>query len=498
MSLAAVQPAPMRLEQLLAGVGETPAGALEVTGLATDSRQVAPGDLFLACAGGARHGVEYIDDAVARGAVAVLWEGEQPPAATVPSIRVTDLHRRVGEIASRFHGNPSANMLVVGVTGTDGKTSGTHLLTQALMHLGRTSGYLGTLGYGWLDALAVPTHTTPDAVSLQGWLARLAAAGTEAVALEVSSHALDQYRVNGTDIDIAVLTNIGRDHLDYHGSMEAYALAKRRLFEFAGLDHVILNVDDPTGAAWFADMAERSTSVAYGLMPHTPPLAGLHVFATDLLTRPGGLVIEVDSSWGRMRVESGLLGRFNAYNLLAVLAVLLVDGVAPDRAVAALAALQTVPGRMEVVDAQGRGPLVVVDYAHTAGALEHALRALGEHVDGRLHCVFGCGGDRDAGKRPLMGAVAARLADWVWVTDDNPRHEDGDAIVRAIVSGMPGGAAVTVQRDRAAAIAEAIAAAGANDAVLIAGKGHETDQQIGDERRPFDDRLAARRVLEAA
>lgn len=498
MSPAALQPAPMRLDRLLAGLGEAPAGELAVTGLATDSRKVAPGDLFLACGGGERHGMAYIDDALARGAVAVLWDGEQPPAVTVPAIRVTDLHRHVGEIASRFHGNPSTSMLVVGVTGTDGKTSGTHLLTQALTHLGRTSGYLGTLGYGWLDALAVPTHTTPDAVSLQGWLARLAAAGAEAVALEVSSHALDQFRVDGTDIDIAVLTNLGRDHLDYHGSVEAYAAAKRRLFEFAGLDHVILNIDDPTGAAWFADMAERGASVAYGLMPHTPPIAGLHVFATDVLTRPDGLVVEVDSSWGRLRLESGLLGRFNAYNLLAVLSVLLVDGVAPDRAAAALASLRTVPGRMEVVDAQGQGPLVVVDYAHTAAALEHALRALGEHVDGRLHCVFGCGGNRDAGKRPLMGAAAARLADWVWVTDDNPRHEDGDAIVRAIVAGMPGGAAVTVERDRAAAIAEAIAAAGPNDAVLIAGKGHETDQQIGDERRPFDDRLAARRVLEAA
>ncbi len=471
---------------------------VQISGVETDSRRIRAGNLFLACAGGHNHGLDFVDEALARGAAAVAWDAQTPPELDVANLRVPELHRHLGEIAARFYDHPAADLSLIGITGTDGKTSCAHVLAQACALLGQPCGYMGTLGYGLLPDLAPATHTTPDAVTLQTWLARLRDAQAKSVALEVSSHALDQGRVDGLGFDVAVLTNIGRDHLDYHASLEAYIAAKHRLFEGANLKAAVLNVDDEYGARWLHALAPGVDAVAYGLDSPCIPAQARHVVAREVLAQPQGLALNIDSSWGELRIESPLLGRFNAYNLLAALAVLLLRGIQPDAAAAALCKVVTVPGRMQLVDAVPGRPLVVVDYAHTPGALEQALRAVCEHASGRIFCVFGCGGERDTGKRPLMAAAAAKQADALWITDDNPRGEDPVRIVADILSGLPSETSATVEHDRARAIAQAIDAAGPGDAVLIAGKGHETYQIIGNERRDFDDREAARRVLEAA
>lgn len=491
-----------RLSELLAGVTRAPVADVAIGGITGDSRRVRPGYLFLARPGGHRHGLEFAPEAVSRGAAAVVWDGDpaDPRAAalTVPTVRVPGLSHRAGEIAARYYGEPSRSLFVTGVTGTDGKTSCAHILAQALDIVGQRCGYLGTLGYGTLADLAPAMHTTPDAVELQEWLARLVATGADAAALEVSSHALHQGRADGVAFDVAVLTHIGRDHLDYHGSARAYAAAKRRLFEMPGLGAAVLNADDAHGRAWLETLPDSVEPVAYGLDADAVPGDCRRLVAREVLAQPHGLTLDVTGDWGDLRVHSHLLGQFNAYNLLAALAVLLLRGVTPHEAAAALDRVATVPGRMELVAGGVGRPLVVVDYAHTASALEQALLAVAAHGRGRLLCVFGCGGERDRGKRPLMAAAAARHADAIWITDDNPRGEDPKTIVADIVAGLPAAAPVTVEHDRARAIAAAIAAAGPGDAVLIAGKGHETYQLVGGQRRPFDDRAAARQALEAA
>lgn len=502
MSLAEANVSPGRLPDLLAGLADVPVPDVEIAGVTADSRRVRSGYLFLARPGGSRHGLDFVSEAVTRGAAAVVWDGDgedsRAGASGVPAVRVPDLVHRAGEIAARYYGRPSRDLFVAGITGTDGKTSCAHILMQALELAGRPCGYLGTLGYGMLNDLAPAPHTTPDATDLQGWLARLVAAGADTAAVEVSSHALAQGRVDGVDFDVAVLTNIGRDHLDYHGGAAVYAAAKRRLFEMPGLGAAVLNADDAHGRAWLETLPAGVEPVAYGLSPEAIPPGVRRLAAIDVLTQPHGLSLDVTGDWGDLRVHSRLLGRFNAYNLLAALAVLLLHGVEPAAAASALGRIETVPGRMELVDGGPGRPLVIVDYAHTAGALEQALRAAAAHGRGRLICVFGCGGERDRGKRPLMAAAAARHADAVWVTDDNPRGEDPQAIVDDVLAGFPPAAPVIVEHERAAAIAAAIAAADPGDAVLIAGKGHETYQLVAGQRRPFDDRAAARRALEAA
>lgn len=501
MTLAEANVAPRPLDALLAGMTASPVPDTPVSGVAADSRRVRPGYLFLARPGDANHGLAFAEEAVSRGAAAVIWDGEpdDPRAAlSVPTVRVPDLAHRCGEIAARFHGHPSRALAVTGVTGTDGKTSCAHILAQALDLTGHRCGYLGTLGYGTLADLTPAAHTTPDAVELQDWLARMVAADLDSAAIEVSSHALAQGRVDGVAFDVAVLTQIGRDHLDYHGSPAAYAAAKRRLFEMPGLGTAVLNADDAHGRAWLETLPAGVSVVAYGLDPAAVPAGCRRVVAREVLAQPNGLSLDITGDWGELRIHSRLIGRFNAYNLLAAAAVLLVREIEPAAAVAALDGVGTVPGRMEIVSGGMGRPLVVVDYAHTAGALEQALLAVAEHCRGRLICVFGCGGERDRGKRPLMAAAAARHADAIWVTDDNPRGEAPEAIVADIRSGFPAAAPVTVEHDRARAIASAIAEARDGDAVLIAGKGHETFQIVAGQRRPFDDRAAARQALEAA
>ncbi|TXH04440.1 MAG: UDP-N-acetylmuramoyl-L-alanyl-D-glutamate--2,6-diaminopimelate ligase [Nevskiaceae bacterium] len=476
------------LRSLLAGY-DVPAPDVEVAGVELDSRRVSPGDLFLACKGqGQHHGLDHLEQALERGASAIAWEpapGRPQPDLAIPAVAVPQLSRRAGEIASRYHGEPTRRLFMAGVTGTDGKTSTAYLIAQALDALDQPCAYLGTLGYGRIGHLDAATHTTPDAVSLQRRFAQFVADGARAAAMEVSSHALDQDRVSGVHFDAAVLTNITRDHLDYHGTVENYAAAKRRLFERPGLRAAVLNRDDAHGAQWLREFGD--IAVAYGLDGDTPT-QGRHVLGRGLQLRGDGLAFDIDSSWGGARLESRLLGRFNAYNLLAALAVLLQADVPLARAVQALTRATTVPGRIEGYRGALAAPLVVVDYAHTPQALEQILKAVRAHTAGRLWCVFGCGGDRDRGKRPLMAAAAARLADEVVITDDNPRSESPAAIVAEIRAGLPGGHPARVIHDRAEAIATAVRAAGRDDTVVVAGKGHEDYQIYGSETRAFSDR----------
>jgi len=496
--------ASVRLSELVDGFAELAAGAdRPVWGVEADSRRVRPGELFLAARGRSRHGLAFLQQALDQGASAVAWEpGDvEPPRVCVPAVAVPRLSERLGEIAARFYGRPSRVLSVTGVTGTDGKTSVAHIAAQTLNEAGMPCAYLGTLGFGVPGELRPPTHTTPDPVALQRWLAHFAAAGVRATAMEVSSHALDQSRVAGVQVRIAVLTNLTRDHLDYHGTLEAYAAAKRRLFSLPGLEWAVLNADDSHGRRWLAELHGQARTLAYGFGGRDG-LAGAgerYLCARSLACRPDGLRLELASSWGEGTVDSPLLGRFNAYNLMAAGAVLLLNGVAWRATLAALERARTVPGRMEAFRA-ARRPLVVVDYAHTPGALEQALSALRAHCRGRLWCVFGCGGGRDRGKRALMGAAAARHADELIVTDDNPRDEDPAAIVRDILSGLPAGRSAPVEHDRGRAIERALSAAASNDAILVAGKGHETVQVVGGERRAFSDRhfVAGRLGLEVA
>jgi len=476
------------LVELLAGLAVAPAG-LNIAGLALDSREVGPGFLFLACRGHRQHGLQHLDEAIARSAVAVVWEPApeiEAPRSSVPAVAVDQLSMKVGEIASRFWQRPSAQLRTVGITGTDGKTSTAHLLAQAWTALGTSCIYLGTLGYGNLEALDAATNTTPDAVRLQRYLAEAVAAGRQACAMEVSSHALAQGRIAGMHFAAALLTNVGRDHLDYHGSLERYAAAKRSLFERDDTDAVLLNRDDAYGAEWAAQLAAAHPLMVYGLggvRPSTP-----YVIGESLTLHPQGLRLQLASSCGDGHIDSALLGRFNAYNLLAAAAVLIEAGVPVAEVCAALGQARTVPGRAEAFRGAAAAPLVVVDYAHTPQALTQVLQALRSHTVGKLVCVFGCGGDRDRGKRPLMGAAAAQFADAVVITDDNPRSEDPAQIVAEIRVGMPKAARVQIVHDRAQAIRGTVTAAGADDVVLVAGKGHEKYQLYGAERRVFSDR----------
>lgn len=490
------------LPALLAGFADA-VPAVDISGVELDSRRVAAGDLFLACrsagAASARHGLAHVGQALQRGAAAVAWEpapGWDEPDIGIPQIAVPALHEHAGEIAARFFAQPSTQMFCIGVTGTDGKTSTAYLIAQALDALGVPCAYLGTIGAGRIGALDRSTHTTPDAVSVQKWLATMHADGVQACAMEVSSHALDQHRIGGVALRTAVLTNITRDHLDYHGTVEAYAAAKRRLFERDSLTTRVLNRDDGYGAAWAAQMPGDDLLV-YGIDGERPD--GRHLIARNLRLDTQGLSFDIDSHLGSAQLRSALLGRFNVHNLLAALGALLSRGFALDTAVEALARAHTVPGRIEGFRGPLASPLVVVDYAHTPAALRQVLQAARAHTRGALHVVFGCGGDRDRGKRPLMGAAALELADRITITDDNPRSESPQAIVAEILSGIalqiPKAALPQVVHDRRAAIAAAIAAAGPDDIVVVAGKGHEDYQIYGSETRAFSDRALVAELL---
>jgi UDP-N-acetylmuramoyl-L-alanyl-D-glutamate--2,6-diaminopimelate ligase len=419
----------------------------------------------------------------------------------VPGIEVPNLRATAGIIADRFFGAPSRALAVVGVTGTNGKTSVTHLVAQALAATGQPCGLVGTLGYGMPPKLERARHTTPDAVTVHQLLAAMLDQGARAAAVEVSSHALAQARVSGVSFRTAVFTNLTHDHLDYHADFNEYGALKASLFSTPGLGAAVVFTDDAFGRELLRRIAPGIPATAVGTSagdPRPRDCASRFVEITHVAFNAPGLELRLVTHEGVIEFESRLLGRFNAINLALAAGVLLDLGMPPTAVADSLGAARTVPGRMEAFGGTDSSPLVIVDYAHTPDALEQVLRASREHVRAGLWCVFGCGGDRDKAKRSLMASVAAAWADHIVVTDDNPRNEDADAIVSDIVAGFPDRARWTVQRARAIAIADAIAAAGPDDVVVIAGKGHEDYQIVGSRMEPFSDRDAVTGLLAGA
>jgi UDP-N-acetylmuramoyl-L-alanyl-D-glutamate--2,6-diaminopimelate ligase len=474
---------------------------LAIKRLATDSRQVSRGDTFVAYPGEAQDGRRYIAQAIACGAASVLWEQrgfQWNPEWRVPNVGVPQLRARAGLIASRVYGEPSARLWMIGVTGTNGKTTCSQWIAQALNHCGTRSAVIGTLGYGLRRTLHPLVNTTPDAVWLHAQLANFLRRGARAVSMEVSSIGLDQDRVAGVEFDAALFTNLTRDHLDYHRTMPRYRRAKLKLFECESLKHAIVNLDDDFGGELAQRVKRRGLAViGYGFGSRNRDARRMpRVSGGNLAAGAAGMQFDVRSPWGRATIKSPLIGRHNASNLLGSLATLLASDIRLKDAVATLGRLKPVPGRMQKLGG-GRLPLVVIDYAHTPDALEQVLRSLREVAAGadvRIICVFGCGGDRDRGKRPLMGAVASRFADSVVLTSDNPRSEDPRKIIADIRKGMRGEYAVEPERRRA--IALALREARRGDIVLVAGKGHETYQEVDGVRRPFSDVAIARAALQ--
>ena len=477
--------------------------------LTADSRALRRDDVFLAWPGARSDGRDHIAAALDSGAAAVLWDNAAPfawPATCdVPNRAVPDLKQAAGAIAAAWYGQPAERLRVVGVTGASGKSTCAWWTAQALTTLGERCAVAGTLGIGFIPdgsaaALRDTGKTTPDPVELQASLAQLVEEGARALAMEVSSIGLVEGRVNGMKFDIALFTNLSRDHLDYHGSMAAYEQAKARLFAWPGLSAAVVNIDDACGQR-LADLA--ATRGIRLVRVSAAGTASADLRASAVGYGAGGLAFTLEGAFGRRQVATPLIGTYNLENWLCVLGVLLVAGYAPDAAIGALARLVPAPGRLEPVTLAGvragAAPLVLVDYAHKPDALEKVLaacRPLAAARGGRLVLVFGCGGDRDAGKRPLMGAIAAQGADRVIVTSDNPRSEDPRAIIDQIVAGA-NAVACEIEPDRRTAIHAAIAGAGAHDVVVIAGKGHETYQEVAGRKLPFSDPDAARGALAA-
>jgi len=491
------------LDGLLHGlVPDTALDTPAVRGISADSRRVRESDLFFACATSAQAARAHIEQAARSGACAVVCPpGVQGHGAT-PCIEVADVRACLGEVAHRFHGRPSRALRVIGVTGTNAKTSVSHFIAHALSRRRGSGerdpcGLIGTLGYGLYAALEAGLLTTPDCICVHERLAAIRAAGATFAVMEVSSHALSQQRVAGVRFDTAVFTNLSRDHLDYHSQMSEYAAAKRRLFEVPGLRRAVINTGDDYGRV-LADTLPDTVEVWRYIMADEASPGGEAVLGRILRSDRARLDLAVTARAGSARISAPLLGGFNGANLLAALAGLLACDVSLGSAAAALQGVPAVAGRMQPFGGTSRQALVVVDYSHTPDALANALRALREQAPGPIWCVFGCGGDRDRGKRAQMGRVAATLADRIVVTDDNPRSEDGTRIVEEILGGITATADVRVIRDRAAAITHAVRHALPRHTVLVAGKGHESYQEIAGVRRPFSDAAVVRRVLEAA
>jgi len=473
---------------------------IPLKGLTLDSRKVQDGYVFVALSGQTEHGLVYAQDAINNGAVAVLCDKKfdqycQQIVSNILSrvvcIAVDDLALHLGDIASRFYGEPSKQLFTVGITGTDGKTSVSHFIAQALQQNNEKSSVIGTIGNGLLNDLQVATHTTPDVIDVHKTLADNLQKNASSVAMEVSSHGLHQQRVDGVEFDVAVLTNLGRDHLDYHSDVEAYKAAKQLLFQRQNIKSLVLNVDDDFGR----ELAEKS-------LPHqdvwTYSLSAYknehHVYASQIKILTSGLQFHVQTPVGEADVNLNLLGEFNIVNALATLCVLLIKGVEFNDAIRRLETLQTVAGRMQSIRLPQQ-PLVVIDFAHTPQALGFALKSLRQHCKKILFCVFGCGGDRDQGKRPLMAAAAESLADNIIVTQDNSRNEDPAIIFSQIKSGFKKIKNIQFIDDRQQAIETAITQADKDDIVLVAGKGHEQYQLMAGKSLPFDDAKIARAAL---
>ena len=487
---------------------------IDVENIATDSRMVKPGDTFLAYVGEKVDARKFIPQAIKAGANAVLWERNgfvwSSKWANTPNLPVSKLRAKIGSIASHVYGNPSGKLWLIGVTGTNGKTSCVQWLAQALTKLDIKTASIGTLGDGFVDELRPAVNTTPDPVLLQQRIASFLKHGAQYVVMEVSSHGIEQGRINGSTLSVALFTNLSHDHLDYHGSMQAYAAAKARLFHWAGLKYAVLNFDDVFSVELIKQLTGRATHIIgygfkeLGIKERDPKLFKM-VHGHNLRVSSQGLEFDVVFEGERIKVKTELIGEFNASNLLAVLSTLLACGLSLSDAVKSLKGIQPIPGRMEKFGG-GNLPLVVVDFAHTPVALEKTLIALRVVINSakdiskiknkksKLICVFGCGGDRDQDKRALMGKIATELSDETIITSDNPRNEDPCSIINEIVSGA--GINYLVQENREAAIRRALYGAHKGDIVLIAGKGHEVYQEIGVKKIPFSDVKVVRLILQ--
>ena len=476
----------MSLRRLIDGL-DTP--ALEIAGLSEDSRQIQSGEAFIATRGAAFDGHDYAAEAIGRGAACVL--AERPlPGLGAPVVQVENLRARRGALAGKFYAAPSRALTCVGVTGTNGKTTIAHQMASLANAVDLDAAYMGTIGWGRPGRLARSRLTTESAILTQKRLACLRQRGCSWAMLEVSSHALAQERVDTIAFDYAVFSNLTRDHLDYHADFDAYGAAKRRLFEFPSLRCAVINIDDEFGNG----LARRLVRSLAQVEVLTYGQGGADIAWEGVEHRADGLRARLCTPWGNASVSAPVYGDFGLANLAAAIGVLAAAGQPLEAVCEAVRALSPVPGRMEFFRAAGR-PTVVVDYAHTPDALAKALAAARPHVEGTLLCVVGCGGDRDAGKRPMIGRVAATLADRVWLTSDNPRSEDPVAIMRDMAAGIEDASPVTLEADRSAAIVQAIDAAGAGDLVVVAGKGHEDYQEIDGRRHPFSDREAVRQAM---
>jgi len=479
----------MTLFELLEGWVDE-AAAVRLAGISLDNRNIEDGEAFVAVQGQVGHGLDYAASAVAAGAVAVIHDGLQAvPQLGVPTVRVNDLGNKLGELASRFYAAPSEQMTIAGVTGTNGKTSVAHFLAQSWQRVYGNAGMVGTLGYGPVGKLQSGTRTTPDALRLQQVLADCLKTDIERLAMEVSSHALQQNRCQTVQFDAAVFTNLSRDHLDYHAGMADYAAAKRLLFTDYAPSFAIINHDDSYGRKWFGELNGGMQMLSFGLAEGAELRA--EVRSMDI----NGMTIHINGPWGSEEVHTCLLGEFNASNLLATAGTLALLGMPWNHVLHQLELMQGVPGRMMRLGGDQGQPVVVVDYARTPDALESALQAVRAHLAGKLVCVFGCGGNRDQGKRPQMGRAAELLADDVFVTSDNPRYESANKIIEDVVAGLELPGKAIIEPDRAAAIRQAIANCEPGDVVLVAGKGHETWQEIGGQRIPFSDETTIRAAL---
>lgn len=484
------------LNRLLKGFSNDLSSDVLIRGVQTDSRNLKKGDLFIAYPGMYSDGRQYIKEAIDKQVVAVFFDPhDYKPSieSSVPLIPISRLQNQVGEIAARFYSYPTKNLKIIGVTGTNGKTSCTYFITQLLQFQGIPCAVLGTLGYGFIGNLTKTNYTTPDPLQLQKAFVQMHKEGAKVVAMEVSSHALDQHRVNGVHFDIAVFTQLSRDHLDYHESMENYARAKELLFQQVGLSYGVVNCDDEFGRYLITKYHKKLMLIGYSMNERKDDRV-LLIKVTAIKTLSKGFSVTVQTPWKNGTLTIPLFGQFNISNLLAVIGVLGLLGVSLEKAFLELSKLQNVPGRMQFIECAS-GPQVVLDYAHTPDALEKVLTSLKEHCRGQLICIFGCGGSRDRGKRPKMGAIVERYADQVIVTNDNPRNESPLAIIQDIKAGFKNPQSVVVKTDRALAIHYAVQNATVNDIVLIAGKGHETTQVIGRDVLPFDDVQEAKKAL---
>lgn len=477
----------MRLTDILDNLSLPSDANVPIAQLTLDSRNVQPNDVFIALSGEHHDGKEFIATALERGAAAVLVDGNAAEVTYLqnkPIITYPQLPQALGMIASRYYGAPAEKLRMLGITGTNGKTSCSHYLAQILQAKSQPCGIIGTLGSGFPDQLIDTGFTTPDAVNLQRLLSDFVKAKAAAVAMEVSSHSIDQGRINCIPFETAIFTNLTQDHLDYHHTMDAYAAVKKRYLESFPIKQLVLNADDAYGSEWLRELAPKRDVYAYSLQQSQGAIPT--TYACDIQLALNGIQATIHSPWGSGNLSLPLIGRFNLSNALAVLTTLCLYGLAFDEVLAALSVIQPVPGRMQLLGGNGL-PVLAVDYSHTPDSLENALKALKAHTEGRLICVFGCGGNRDTSKRPIMAGIAEKWADEIIVTNDNPRHEQPETIADDICRGFSANANYTVLLDRSKAIQKSIQLASANDCVLIAGKGAERYQQIGDEKIPFSD-----------